>query len=387
MLINDTSALEDFCDAVRGAPYIAVDTEFLQESTYYAELCLVQIAYGEHAAAIDPLGKGIDFSSLRELLCDESTVKVLHSATQDLKIFLHKMGQVPGPVFDTQIAATVCGHGDQPGYATLAAALLDVQIDKASQAVDWSLRPLTDRQLEYALGDVTHLCRIYELLREELERNGRAQWVAEEMTALLDPTRYRTDPRAAYRRVKLRRPTRRDLAVLRDLAAWREETAVARNQPRNWIVRDDALAEIAVHLPNDKEQLARVRGLKPQVAKGEDGRALLATVRRALDAPESEWPTVPDSKPPLVGHESRVALLQALLRLRSETHGVSTGMIANRADLDRLATEDEPDIAALSGWRREIFGADALDLLAGRVALTGAEQGIDLVPVAHRAPR
>lgn len=379
MLITDSSALSDFCSAVRGAPFIAVDTEFMRDSTYHADLCLVQVAYGEHAAVIDTRVEGMDLSPLRELLCDESIVKVLHSAVQDLEIFLHAMGRVPGPVFDTQIAAAVCGHGDQPGFATLAAALLDVQLDKASQAVDWSLRPLSERQLEYALGDVTHLCKIYEILVTELERNGRADWVAQDMAALLEPSRYRVVPREAYRRIKLRRPQSRDLAVLRELAAWREESAIHRNIPRNWVVRDDALAEIALHHPKEREALARVRGLKPQVAKGGDGQAILDAVARALELPEDEWPSVPESRARISGHESLVALLQALLRLRCDAHGVSLAMIAKRGDLERIATEEDPDVAALSGWRREIFGADALELRAGRLALTGDGSGVRTV--------
>ena len=382
MLITDTAALAAFCSAVRGAPYIAVDTEFMREKTYYARLCLVQVAYGEHAAAIDPLAPNMDMAPLRDLLCDTSTIKVLHSAVQDLEIFLQKIGEVPSPVFDTQIAAAVCGHGDQPGYAKLAGSMLGVQLDKASQATDWSLRPLSERQITYALGDVTHLCHIYEMLQEELEKDGRAAWVAEDMAALLEPSRYQVLPHDAYKRVKLRRPKRRDLAVLRELAAWREEMAMERDIPRNWIVRDDALAEITLHTPSDRTQLGRVRTLKPHVANGADGDAMLAAVARALALPEDEWPEVTRGRPPVSGHESQVALLQALLRLRCDAHDVAMPMVAKRADLDRIATEDNPDVAALSGWRREIFGADALELRAGRLALTGRGRGVGEVRVA-----
>ncbi len=381
MLITDSATLATFIDAVRGAPYVAVDTEFMRESTYYAELCLVQVAYGEHAAAIDPLAPGMDMSPLRDLLADKRVIKVLHSAVQDLEIFFDKMGQVPAPVFDTQIAAAVCGHGDQPGYARLVDALLGVHIDKASQAVDWSLRPLSDRQLTYAIGDVTHLCKVYEILLDELARDGRSDWVQDDMDALLDPKRYRVEPREAYRRIKLRRPKPRDLAVLRELAAWREQSAMDRNVPRNWIVRDDALSEIALHRPSDRDQLARVRALKPQVARGKDGQALLDAVEQALDVPEDEWPTVTKGRRPVSGHESMVALLQALLRLRCETHGVALPMVAKRDELDRIATEDAPDVPALHGWRRRIFGADALELRAGRLALTGDGRGVGEVRV------
>ncbi len=214
------------------------------------------------------------------------------------------------------------------------------------------------------------------MLRAELDENGRADWVAEDMDALLDPSRYQVEPREAYRRIKLRRPRPLDLAVLRELAAWREETAMERDAPRGWVVRDDALAEIALHRPQDRAQLARVRALKGHVAKGADGAALLAAVERALAMPEDQWPVVPRGRAPVSGHESLVALLQALLRLRCEKHGVAMPMIAKRSDLDRIATEEAPDVAALRGWRRHVFGADALELRAGRLALTGDGRGV-----------
>lgn len=381
MLITDSATLSTFCANVRGAPYIAVDTEFLREGTYYAKLCLVQIAYGPHAAAIDPLAPGIDLTPLRDLLLDAASVKVFHAAGQDLEIFLQKTGVVPAPVFDTQIAAAACDLGDQPGYATLVQALLGVELDKASQATDWSLRPLTERQITYALGDVTHLCHIYEKLVAELEARGRGSWVAEDMAALLDPSRYRVEPREAYRRLRVRDTRRQTLAVLRELAAWREETAMARDLPRPWVAQDDALVEIAQHTPRTVDDLARVRTLKGPVARGADGRALLAVVERALALPESEWPTVPDRRPPMSGHESLVALLQALLRLRCEAHGVAMRMVATRDDLDLLATMETPDIPALHGWRREIFGEDALALRAGKLALTGRDGGVEGVRI------
>lgn len=376
MLITDNDRLTEFCDQLRGAPYLAVDTEFMREKTYHARLCLVQVAWGEHAAAIDPLAPDLDLTPLKELLANESSIKVLHSAVQDLGIFLQGMGHVPGPVFDTQIAASFCGFGHQPGYAVLVDSMLGVKVDKASQAVDWSIRPLSNRQLEYALGDVTHLCQVYERLVSELDAQGRTAWVEEEMAALLDPDRYVTRPEEAYRRVKIRRPSPQQLAVLRELAAWRETQAMERDIPRGWLLRDEALAEIAQHLPEDSAALARVRGLKEHVAHGADGRALLRRVAMALELPEEDWPIIKERGPaPGPGHDSLVALLQALLRLRSDANGVATAMIANRADLERIAAEDEPDVEALGGWRRQIFGEAALDLKAGRLALTGSGDG------------
>ncbi|MDG1049996.1 MAG: ribonuclease D [Planctomycetota bacterium] len=375
MLIADTGTLQDFCRELEGAPYLAVDTEFLREKTYHARLCLVQVAYGEHAAAIDPLAEGMDMAPLGRLLSDATTVKVLHSASQDLGIFLRAMGHIPGPVFDTQIAASVCGFGHQPGYAGLVESMLGVAIDKTNQATDWSLRPLTDDQVNYAIGDVTHLCVIYERLLATLEERGRASWVEEEMSALMDPSKYRVDPETAYRRIKIRRPSPKNLVVLKALARWREETAVERDMPRNWIVRDEALAEIAQHFPTDARALARVRGLKESVAEGAYGRAILHAQHEALATPEEGWPTPTSSGPPPPGTDSVVALLQALLKLRSEAAEVSSPMIAKREDLEHIATGKLTDVPALSGWRRELFGQDAEALVSGELALTGSASG------------
>jgi ribonuclease D len=377
MLITDSAALKGFCEQLQDVPYLAVDTEFLRDKTYHAQLCLIQVAHGQHAAAIDPLAPGLDLGPLKELLSRPGIVKVLHAATQDLEIFLQGMGEVPGPVFDTQIAASVCGFGHQPGYAALVESILGISIDKSSQAVDWSIRPMSDRQVEYAIGDVTHLCHVYERLLDELETQGRGAWVEEDMRALLDPTRYVVDPEEAYQRIKIRRPSRQQLAILRALASWRERTARERNLPRGWVARDEALAEIAQHLPKDATALARVRGLKEPVARGQDGRSILEEVANAQALPEDEWPALKESRTPTgPGHDSLVALLQALLRLRADAHGVSGAMIAKRGDLERLASEDEPDVEALSGWRRDVYGEGAQELKAGRLALTGVGDGV-----------
>ncbi|NCG19014.1 MAG: ribonuclease D [Rhodobacterales bacterium] len=376
MLITDSLSLYEFCDELRGSPYITVDTEFLRERTYDAQLCLVQVGYGDHAAAIDPLAKGLDLTPLRDLLLDKSIIKVLHAASQDMEIFLRVLGELPSPVFDTQIAAAVCDLGEQPGYAKLVQALLGIQIDKSSQATDWSLRPLTDKQIDYAIGDVTHLCKVYELLLERLEETGRSSWIQSDMAALLDETKYVTNPETAYKRIRIRRPKRKHLAVLRELAAWREHTAKRRNLPRPWVIRDEALVEIAQNQPVDQRELSRVKKLKVSNSDGED---LLDAVQRGLDSPEEGWPEVP-SRGPATGNDSLVALLQALLRLRCEKHGVAMKMVATRVDLDRIATESNPKIRVLKGWRREIFGADALALRDGRLALTGNGDGVtDLI--------
>ncbi len=371
MLITTSSALFEFCEALRDAPYIAVDTEFMREKSYYAKLCLVQVAYGDLSAAIDPLADGLDLAPLRDLLHDPTIIKVLHAATQDLEIFLDKTGQVPAPVFDTQIAASVCGLGEQVGYARLVDSMLHIRLDKTSQRTDWSLRPLSERQLTYALADVTHLCAIYEMLVEKLDATNRTSWVAEEMKSLLDASRYHVIPNEAWRRIRIRHAKRKTLAVLRGLATWREEAAMARDIPRKWIARDEVLVEIAQNLPRSAEELVRVRSLKPQIARGRDGSAMLDAVRRALATPEETWPALEKRRPRISGHEPLVALLQALLQLRCDAHGVAKSVVAKRAELDRIATEEDPDVPSLRGWRREIFGADALALCAGRLALTG----------------
>ncbi|MCO4747110.1 MAG: ribonuclease D [Proteobacteria bacterium] len=370
MLITTSEALVEFCESLRGVPYIAVDTEFMREKSYYAKLCLVQVAHGEHVAAIDPLAPDIDLAPLGRLLNDPSIVKVLHSAVQDLEIFLLKTGSVPAPVFDTQIAAAVCGLGDQPGYAKLVASMLNVEIDKSSQMTDWSLRPLSDRQLHYALGDVTHLCKVYDKLVARLEAEGRLDWVSEEMLSLTNPERYGVTPSEAWRRIKLRRPKRKTLAVLQALAQWREEEAMHHDVPRGWVARDDALVEIAQNLPRSADELARVRSMKVHIAKGEQGAAMLEIVRDTLETPEDSWPEVPRGHSSASPDPATIALLQTLLQLRCQENDVAKALVVKRHELDRIATEREPDVPCLAGWRRRVFGADALELMAGRLSLT-----------------
>lgn len=370
-LVADSKALADLCAALRSAPYVAVDTEFVRERTYYAQLCLVQVAHGEHAAAIDPLARGIDLAPLHALLRDRAVLKVFHAAGQDLEIFLQTMGAVPAPVFDTQIAASVCGLGDSPGYASLVASVLGVQLDKASQRTNWSKRPLTARQIAYALGDVTHLCAVYEHLVTRLSERGRGEWVAPEMQALSDARRYRVEPSDAWRRVKMRGADSRALAIVQGLAAWRETTAMARDLPRPWVLHDDALVEIAQHAPTDLEALARVRAVEPAFARGADGGAVLAIVAHALAQPPESWPEVPRRRVPSESDEAMTAQLMALLRARCDAEGVAPRMIASKDDLEQLAASASADIRALSGWRREIFGSDALLLREGHLTLAG----------------
>lgn len=375
MLISTSSDLADFCAKVADAPYLAVDTEFLREKTYFAKLCLVQVAHGEHAAAIDPLADGIDLTPLWELLGDPDIVKVLHAADQDLEIFLQRMGRLPTPVFDTQIAATVCDMGEQPGYARLVKNIVGIDLDKSSQATDWSRRPLTDKQLAYALADVTHLCVVYETLTQRLKRSKRTSWVAEDMAALHDESRYRNDPRESWKRIKTRRTKRQTLAVLRELAAYRETEAQKRDLPRGWLVKDEALVEIAQNTPRSVDELKRVRKLSEKQAHGSIGKGLLAAVEAGLAVPEADWPRQKPRRRRISGHENLVALLQALLKLRCDKYGVAQSLVATRKQLDLVATEDEPDVPCMSGWRYKLFGRDAMALCRGELAMAGDGKG------------
>lgn len=377
MLLSNSQGVRDFCRALRDAPYVAVDTEFMREKTYYPQLCLLQIGHGEQVAAIDPLVAGIDLDPLWDLLDDPDLLKVFHSASQDVEVLYTVAGFVPHPLFDTQIAAMVCGFGEQPGYAALVSALLDVHIDKASQFTDWSRRPLSARQIEYALGDVLWLCPVYEKLVRRLADTGRQDWVAEEMDALTDERSFLVEPREAWRRIRLRQPTRRALGILREITAWREETAQHQDLPRNWIARDEALATLAAAPPSSKSALRTVRGLPPNFAQGSDGDRLWLAICRGVDAREADLPALPPRQPPPPpGQDSLVALLQALLRLRADDVGVAAALIANRAELEILAAHEDPDIRPLRGWRHDAFGRHALDLKHGRLGLTGDGDGV-----------
>lgn len=384
-LITRQRQLQELCDSLRDAPFLAVDTEFMRERTYWPKLCLVQVAHGDIAAAVDPLADGIDLAPLFDLLDNSEQTKVLHSATQDLELFYGLTGRVPHPVFDTQVAAAFCGLGEQPGYANVVGKLLGHSVDKASQSTDWSRRPLSKRQLAYALADVTHLCEIYEHMWRLLTQAGRLEWVLEEMPALTREENYAVVPRECWRRLKVRRPTTRTLGILRELAAWREETAMARDLPRGWVVRDEALVEIATHQLTDPDELERVRGLSAKVAHGADGRKMIAAVKRGLALAEDELPELPQRRDKDPGGEDRVALLRALLKQRAEEHGLADTAVATRDELDALGAGRKKDLRTLTGWRRSVFGDDALRLLAGELALRIVDDRVVVVPVAADA--
>ena len=370
MLITKSADVAEFCNEISAAEFVAVDTEFVREKTYWPILCLVQIATPDRAVAIDPLANGIDLQPVYDLMANTSVLKVFHSASQDMQVMFNATGRMTEPVFDTQIAAMVSGYGDQPAYASLVQKIVGLTIDKRSQMTDWSLRPLTDHQVEYAIGDVTHLIKVYNRLTADLESSGRTNWAQEEMGHLRDRGLYDLNPRELWRRVRLRRPTRRALAVLREITEWREVSAQRRNIPRGWVCRDEALAEIALNAPQTPTALERVRGINERFAHGRDGNAVLDAVQVGMELPDDRCPDPGKGRPPLKGHETLVALLQALLKLRCDENGIAAQLVANRRELDRIATEDDPDIRTLTSWRREIYGNDALALKRGEIALT-----------------
>lgn len=373
-VITDTGALAAFCEALSSAEYITVDTEFMRESTFWPILCLVQVAGPDDEAIIDPLADSIDLKPLYDLIANENVLKVMHAATQDIEIFHHEGGVTPQPLFDTQVAAMVAGFGDQVGYEGLIAKLAKVRLDKASRFTDWSHRPLSESQLEYAMADVTHLRVAYEKLRARIEENGRIAWVEQEMIKLADPAKYEVVPEEAWRRMKTKRAQPRYLAVLQAVAAWRDREAMNRDQPRNRILRDDVLSQLAARPPENPKALSRVRGIPKGFADGKMGRSLMEAIEAGRNLPEDEAPELPPIVELPPGAGPLMDLLKVLLKFKCDTHDVAQKLVATVADLEAIAGDDDADVAALRGWRREIFGEDALRLKHGEIAL-GAGMG------------
>jgi ribonuclease D len=383
-IITDSAALAAFCERQREADFIAIDTEFMRERTYWPILCLVQVAGPDEAAAIDTMVPGIELAPLTALLADKGILKVFHAARQDVEIFVYLTGAVPEPLFDTQIAAMVCGFGDAVSYETLVGKLADAALDKSSRFTDWAQRPLTERQVRYALDDVVHLRTVYERLQHKLAENGRASWFAEEMAALVDPALYRNNPSDAWRRFRLRgRIDQRFFGVLREVAAWREAAAQHRNIPRGRILKDEAVLEIAAHAPRTVETLARTRSLGKGVAEGKLGGEILGAVRCGIEgAAMLTPPAARADNPPGLGPV--MELLRVLLKQCCEQHQVAQKLLASAEDLEAIAADDAADVPALSGWRWEIFGKDAIALKHGRLALTIGNGRILLVEPADK---
>ncbi|PHS29317.1 MAG: ribonuclease D [Robiginitomaculum sp.] len=370
VIVTDNKALEKVCEGLRRTEYFAVDTEFLRESTYWSKLCLIQVAGGDVEAIIDPLAEGLDMRPFLSIMADTSITKVFHAARQDLEIFYRLMGQVPLPLFDSQIAAMAAGLGDSIGYDTLVQKMLKKSVDKGSRFTDWSRRPLSDKQLTYAIGDVTHLRDLYPLLIGRLNDRDRLSWVDEEMAGLINPGIYQFDPEDAWRRMKIRKYSPQWLAVMRLVSRWREREAQTRDKPRGRILKDDAIYELAQQAPRSVEALGRMRAVPRGFERSSMAQGLLAAINEAMSNPEEHAPQI--SRPPVMpsGLGPVVELLKVLLRIKAEDLGVAPRLIANAADIERLAAFDDADIAALKGWRFEAFGKDALRLKNGELSLT-----------------
>ncbi len=388
-VITTTEALADLTTGFAKAPYVTVDTEFMRERTYWPQLCLVQIArpviegdeVGADAAIIDPLAEGMDLAPLFKLMANKKVVKVFHAARQDVEIFHNLGGIIPTPMFDTQVAAMVCGYGDQVGYETLVRRIAKAELDKSSRFTDWSRRPLSGKQLDYALGDVTHLRRIYRELSDLLEESGRGHWLAEEMAILTAPGTYVVEPDDAWRRVKARSQSPKYLAVVKALAKWREETAQTRDVPRSRVMKDDVLLEIATARPKSPEELGKLRLVQREARRPETAEGIIGAVAEGEACPPDQRPVLPPPPRRRQGSAAVADMLRVLLKARAEELGVASKLIASSADLDVLAGEDKPDLAALKGWRREAFGEDALRLMAGKLALVARPGGVQLIEV------
>jgi ribonuclease D len=370
-LITDTPSLEAFCDELARERFVTVDTEFMRDRTFWPRLCLVQLAGQDSAAAIDPLADGIDLKPLLGLMRDPAVLKVFHAARQDLEIFYRLMGDVPRPLYDTQVAAMVCGFGDEVAYETLVAKVAKARLDKSSRFTDWSRRPLSDQQLRYALSDVTYLRMIYERLSSRIEAAGRTEWVTAELEGLSKLDQYEMDPDQAWRRLKIRTRDPRFLGIVQGLARWRELAARQRDVPRNRIVRDDLLLEIAAHRPASVEQLKSHERIS---LDRESARQVVAVVQEALQLPSDALPRLPTPAETQRGLGPLVDLLRVLLKLRCEEEDVAQRLVATSADLEAIAQSDDADVPALTGWRREMFGDAALALKHGHTAL-GVRKG------------
>ncbi len=366
--ITNNADLAAFCERLAAAPFIAVDTEFMRETTYWPKLCLIQAATPDEAQNIDPLAPGLDLEPFLRVLTNTSVTKVFHAARQDIEIF-QNLGAMPQPLFDTQIAAMAAGFGDQVSYDALVRQMLKKDVDKASRFTDWSRRPLSDAQLRYALDDVVHLAALYPKLRDRLQKEGRLVWVAEEMAALTNPALYDTDPESAWKRLKPRRHSPKYLAAFKATAAWRERTAQERDQPRGRILKDDAIDEIATQAPTDVDGFNRLRSAPRGFAGSKYGADLIAALREALRDPEAYAPVVEKPAKSQQAPGAVIELLKVLLKARSEDAKVAPKLIATVADLEQIALDDQADVAALNGWRRKVFGEDALKLKRGELAL------------------
>jgi ribonuclease D len=385
-IISDTQSLRDACELLAKSDYVAVDTEFLRETTFWPQLCLIQLSGPDLDAIVDPLVPGLELQPFFELMADTSVTKVFHAARQDIEIIFNRGGLIPHPIFDTQVAAMVCGFGDSASYDTLVQKIKNVQLDKSSRFTDWSHRPLSEKQLDYAIADVTHLRDVYLHLKGELERENRTEWLTEEMSVLESRETYDLHPENAWMRLKMRIRKPIELAILQQLAAWREREARNRDVPRGRVLKDDAIFEIAQQQPKDTDALARLRTIPKGFERSQSGAAILSSVNAALAIPKADLPKVPRPANLPEGTGAAVEMLKVLLKLIAEKHGVAAKIIATSDDLDALASKgEEAETSTLHGWRREIFGEPALKLITGEIALRFVNKKIDLVEIAAAA--
>jgi ribonuclease D len=368
-MITSSIELAAICKRLSRSEYVTVDTEFMRETTYWPRLCVIQMAGSEETAIVDAMAPNLDLEPFFKLMANERVMKVFHAARQDIEIIFHRGGLVPHPVFDTQVAAMVCGFGESVSYDQLVHRLTGARLDKSSRFTDWGRRPLTERQVEYALADVTPLRQVYEALAARLEQQGRAEWVGEEMGVLTSPETYKLEPAHAWKRLKMRVRKPAELAVLQELAAWREREAQARDVPRNRVLKDDAIYEIASQQPTASTALGQLRTIPRGFERSRAAEEILGAVRRALAIPKDDLPRVPKHRPASNGNGAAVDLLKVLLKMISESHGVASKIIATVDDLEAIAGDDSADVPALHGWRRDLFGDTALKLKRGEIAL------------------
>ncbi|GLK72823.1 ribonuclease D [Ancylobacter dichloromethanicus] len=368
-MITTTDALAAACERLARHPFITIDTEFLRETTFWPKLCVVQLASLDEALVVDALAEGIDLAPLFALMSDTNVLKVFHAGRQDIEIIWHLAGIIPHPVFDTQVAAMVLGHGDSISYDQLVQRITGEVLDKSLRFTDWSRRPLSTAQVAYAEADVTHLRDVFLKLDADLKKRGRAEWVGEEMAVLTSPETYRQEPERAWERLRSRARKPKDLAVLMEVAAWREREAQARDTPRSRILKDDVIGEIASQHPTSIEKLGQLRAIPKGFERSRAGEMIVEAVKAGLARDPRTLPRIDRDKPLSNGASATVELLKVLLRMTSEQHGVAAKVIATVDDLERIASEDEPEVGALHGWRRELFGERALALKSGRLAL------------------
>lgn len=379
-MIETTAALEDACRALAQSDFITIDTEFLRETTFWPQLCLIQMASPTLEVLVDPLAKGIDLAPFFSLMANRDVVKVFHAARQDIEIIHHLGNLIPHPIFDTQVAAMVCGFGDSISYDQLVQRTAGAHIDKTSRFTDWSRRPLSDKQLEYALADVTHLRDVYCSLKEQLAREGRANWLNEEMAILESAGTYDIHPDDAWLRLKSRLRKPQELAILKHVAAWREREARTRDVPRSRVLKDDAINEIAQQQPKDGEALSRLRTIPKGWERSASGAGIIEAVNTALALPKADMPHAARPVRSPEGNGAAVELLKVLLKLISDKEGVAAKIIANSEDLEKIAAEGEAaDVAAMHGWRRELFGETALQLIGGDVGLRFMDKKVQVV--------